>query len=212
LPRASRAVFAEPPSLFRPNLERAIIGASARRMRAEGDLDAPAIVRMIARMDLPRPLPRRLVPSMRGGVQVIVDRSEWMAPFHADTARLVARFRSVVGEGIEELWVPDVPPDVMAPTADGTSRWTAPKPGTAVVVVSDIGRAADRRGRRSQRGAWQAFLRAIKSGGFDPLVIVPGRQGSYVDADRAPEHAPLLGWDRTARVADVGRLPRRRSR
>jgi len=195
------------PPLFKRERERALLAAVARRLRAEGEFDVPGLVQKLARLDLPSQLPRRRIPSIRGGVQLLIDRSNWMAPFHEDTTRLVDRFRAVVGDALEELSVTEAPPEVIATGGDATPRpWTPPRTGVAVVVVSDLGRTAYLRHHHRHRLGWHAFIQQVRSAGFDPIVIVPGRRGSYVETDQTLRQTLLLGWDRAARVAEVAQF------
>ena len=121
-------------------------------------------------------------------------------------ARLGGFFREVVGESLAELHVYEGPDELFAPNNDTAQSWTPPPPGTAVVVVSDLGRAARRRGQRRSRAAWQALLASMQEASCEPVVLVPGRSEHYAELDRALRYTLLLGWDRGARVARVAQF------
>lgn len=203
LDRAAASPRAPAAPLFVPERERALLAAIARRPRAEGEIDAPALIALLARRLLPRALPRRWVPSLRGGVQLILDQSPFMAPFAEDVERLVARMRAVVGAAAGVLWVTELPPLVLASGAEEPRRWAAPPLRTAVVIVSDLGRAARRRGRRTPGAAWHDLLREMTEAGLNPVVLAPGRAASYRADGPLPRRALLLGWDRAARLAEI---------
>jgi hypothetical protein len=124
-----------------------------------------------------------------------------MLPFRDDVAMLAARLRNVVGEGLVEFRVPALPPEMTA-RRDRTRRsWSAPRPGTGIVIVSDLGRSAERAGRIGPRAAWSAFLGDVEAKGFAPVVLVPGRRSSY--AGYSLRRTLLFGWDRAARLVEV---------
>ncbi len=208
--RAAPPVLAAP--LFPPVRERALLGAMARSPRAEGELDVPHLITLLASGRPPRVIPRRRVPSLRGGAQVIVDRATWMMPFHAETARLVERLRLVAGESLEVVDVPELPPAVLTARADEPARWQPPRTGTAIIVISDLGRTASVARWRHPREAWRGFLATIRTAGFAPLVVVPGRASSYAVFDGARRDALLVSWDPTARLADIVRYRKAKAR
>jgi hypothetical protein len=195
--------------LFRIERERALLAAAARRRRPDGGVDRDALVVAIARRTFPRRIPQREVTSLRGGVQLLVDRSEWMQPFATDVDRVVDRMRFVVGPSLQELVIDEHPPWVRWAQADDLFEWQPPAPGTALVVISDLGRVARRRGRRGLERAWRELLHHAQTT-LDPVVIVPGRKSAYAEIDAALREATLIGWDRDARVAELSRRGRRR--
>jgi hypothetical protein len=201
----------EPEPMFEPRRERALLSAICRTRRPEGRIDVPRLVAHMSRLHVPRVLPRLLVPSLAGGLQLIVDVSPWMAPFDADVTRLIARLRDVTGELTDLLSIPKLPPYTRHGD-DESVEWTPPRAGTAVVIVSDLGRAALLQRKRAPRAAWIAFVTTIRAAGFSPLIVVPGQKTSYPDVDRQLRHTLLLGWDRRARVAEAANFRKGRGR
>jgi hypothetical protein len=208
LKRATLAPRPPSPPLFPPLRERALLAATARTMRDDGGIDVVAVVDAIAHLRLPRPLPRTRTPSLRGGAQLVIDAGPWMAPFTEDAAHLRSRLREVVGESLEELLVPALPPLVRSPDAPDPRAWMPPRPRTAIVVVSDLGRVAERQGRTGGTTAWMAFLADMEAAGFAPIVLVPGRGASYPRGRL--RRTLLLGWDRRARVLEIAQFVRDR--
>jgi hypothetical protein len=132
-----------------------------------------------------------------------------MTPFTGDVSRLVERVHSIAGAAVDELSI-DLPPRVIGKT-DGAARvWFAPPVGTAIMIVSDLGRAAHLRNRVVARLEWLALLRRMQSAGFDPVVIVPGRRAGYADVDLSLRRTLLLEWDRSARITQVVQFRRGR--
>ena len=212
LPRSESDVTPPPPPLFSPERERALLAAICRTLRPEGDIDVERTVDGISRLQLPRVLPRLRIPSMSGGLQVLIDQSRWMAPHRTDLACLAIRLREVVGDLMQHLVVSELPPAVRAPHEDEARPWEPPRAGTAIVIVSDLGRAALRDKKRAPRRAWVSFVGRMRASGFAPMVIVPGRTASYLDVDRELKHTLLLGWDRRTRIAEASRFRKERVR
>lgn len=201
-----------PPPLFSPERERALLAAICRTLRPEGDIDVARAVDGLSRLQVPKVLPRLRIPSLGGGVQVVIDQSPWMAPYHADLAHLVLRLRDVAGDLMEHLVVGELPPTVHAPHEDVGRPWGPPRRGTAIVIVSDLGRAALRDKKRAPRRAWVALVDKMRAAGFAPMVIVPGRTASYSDVDRELKYTLLLGWDRRTRIVEASRFRKERAR
>lgn len=191
------------PPLFAPERERALLSSAARTLRSDGDIDVDAWVEAAARLLLPRWLPRQRIASLRGGVQLIIDQSAWMMPFAQDVHRVVARLRAVVGGVLQEQRVRELPPNIYTSTTNSVERWVPPLPGTAIMIVSDLGRAALQCGRLGPRMAWQGFLRALETANFESVVLVPGRASQYIDIEHNPHRTLLLDWDRSARVSEL---------
>lgn len=212
LSRPAADLTSPPPPLFSPERERALLAAICRTLRPEGDIDVARVVDGLSRLQLPKVLPRLRVPSLTGGLQVVIDQSPWMAPYRADLARLVLRLRDVAGALMEHLVVKELPPEVHAPHEDAGQPWVPPRRGTAIVIVSDLGRAASRDKKRAPRRAWVALVGRMRAAGFAPMVIVPGRSTSYADVDRELKHTLLLGWDRRTRIAEASRFRKERVR
>ena len=204
LPRPKAHVLPSPASLFEPLRERAILAASARSHRAEGPIDIAAVVEAMTRCRPLAVLPRLRIPSLRGGVQLVIDRSPWMAPFAADVDALRRRLIGVIGAAVEEIRVR---------AADGAGfelrpAWT-PRRGVPVVIVGDLGRAALRSGREAPGVFWADLAHRASAADAEVVAVVPGRRASYDSV--IPPGINVVSWDRSTRVVDAaaGRRARR---
>ena len=88
---------APPEPLFAPLQHRGIVSAALATRVAEGPLDVGRILRDLAALRPLRRVPRRSVPTLRRGVQVLVDISPAMAPYAVDADALAAAVREVAG-------------------------------------------------------------------------------------------------------------------
>jgi hypothetical protein len=143
-PKADAARLPDPPSLFVPARTRSILVAALSVSRPEGRIDVPALVQHVARGAVPTRVPRRPVPSLAYGVQLLVDRSPAMRPYRRDARALEADVRRVVGAArLDVLRFAGSP--WRGAGRGSKRRWTSyaddhvPPPGTSVLCVTDLG-------------------------------------------------------------------------
>jgi len=196
----------QPEPLFVPTHERALVATAVKTLRPDGGVNVLALVDSVCRRAFPRVLPRLVVPSMHGGLQLIIDRSSWLQPFRGDIVSLARRFRDVAGAAIEELHVREAPPLMARPGDDEERAWKVPARGTAIVIVTDLGRTARRQGRVAPAEEWRKLLKRPEVAAFDPIVIVPGRPTHYAGLTEGLPRVLVLGWDRTTRLLEIIRF------
>ncbi|MFD4676460.1 hypothetical protein ACFWNN_42530 [Lentzea sp. NPDC058450] len=186
---------ARPPHhrLLPPKSERAILQAILSHRVPDGQIDVPRLVDMVARGRPVRTLPRLQVPTMRFGVQVLVDMSPAMDLFARDQDSLVEQVRGLVGKHAT-----DTRNFVACPLRDKGYR--PPAPGSRVLVLSDFGMG----GRpltpeRCRPREWEAFVQLLRSHECSPVGLVP------FPARRWPSWLvallPLVTWDRETTVS-----------
>ena len=107
----------------------------------EGPLDVPAIVEVLARRQVPERLPREAWPTLRFGVEVLVDTALPMRPFEGDQRQVAGRLRLVAGQQRTSVtYFADVPGRGAGPGPRRTWRpYEPPEQGTCVLVLSDFG-------------------------------------------------------------------------
>ncbi|WP_369173359.1 hypothetical protein AB5J49_37830 [Streptomyces sp. R28] len=151
--------------LLAPRSASAVTQTGAARRAPGREIDIPAVV---ADLSLGRPLlrlPARPEPTLRFGVQLLVDWGVGMQPFHRDAQELVRQVRATVGRDLTEvLYFEDCPSRGAGP-ADGRAwpSYAPPAPGTPVLLVTDLGIGghtfATRRAGRQEWEHWAGPLR-----------------------------------------------------
>jgi hypothetical protein len=176
-----------------------------------GDIDIPRLVRWLAELREVRRLPRKRQPTLRQGVQVLLDRHSSMMVFYSDQSALRPEIEGIVGrERTEILRCDRIPPTRVSELS--TSRWRPyepPPPGTPVLMVSDLGMA---RGAfppsPSLEVEWNTFLNPLMAAGNPVLALVPCALDRYPAFVRERLH--LLLWDSSTRPSDARRARKER--
>ncbi|MER5597103.1 hypothetical protein [Streptomyces sp. NPDC002265] len=195
--------------LLVPQWTSAIIRALLSRQVCEGEVDIPALIATLAHGRPVTTLPRHPVPTLRHGVQVLIDRGAGMQLFRRDQDAILARVRAVVGSALVEVgYFSDAPQRGTGPGA----RWTrttyrVPQKGRRILLLSDLGLGGPaRHTRRGTREEWEKFALLVERAGCSAVALSP------YPADRwaawMPNTLPLVSWDRSSRPGRLGvRLP-----
>ncbi|TCO52942.1 hypothetical protein [Actinocrispum wychmicini] len=197
LPSAASVVRREPPHvpLFRLGAARGILQATVSRAEADGEVDVPAVLRFLAAAKpLPR-LPRRQRPTLRYGVQLLIDHARGMSLFERDQATLRVDLTRLVGAAAMSVWHFEGTPEVGL----DDEPYHLPAART-VVVVSTFG-ARPAYDSSFAPGQWAALVDAWRRHGIKPVALAP------VPRDRFPHWLtalmPVVTWDRSTTVAAV---------
>ena len=197
LPAASTASRPPAPApVFSTNRRRAILTAAIATRVPEGRLDMHAIITAAVRRQPLTQLPRLFRPTIRRGVQVLVDRGASLAPFRRDQDELVAHLREILGKGrleVFEFW--DLPHranasldsdgnvadtdaaavggGAAAPEDNQPPRWRAPRPGTPVLILSDFSIGARVYHDTISTSQWLRFAADLRETGSAAVGLVP---------------------------------------
>jgi hypothetical protein len=209
MPALSRARPTEPvvpDSLLDPSQERAILGALAATRVDDGTVDIDQLVDRLARAEPATRLPMRSSWGLRRGLQVLVDRTEAMAPFAADVPYLLDRLDHLlppdrlrrgafVRAPLEEVRIRGVP----------RAPWRPPAAGTAVLVVSALGVGVGSVGDTGPGEAeWLEFADRAARAGVHLRTLVPYRPGWWPPSLIAPMRC--IHWDRRTTAGIVRRV------
>jgi hypothetical protein len=171
---------------------------------AEGPLDVPAIVEVLACRRVPDRLPREAWPTLRFGVEVLVDVGLPMRPFEGDQLQVIRQLRTIVGEQLTSVrYFADIPARGAGPGPRRTWRpYEPPDPGTRVLILSDFGLGGPvPHPRRSQPDEWRSLIGELRRRDCDAVGLLP------VPAGRWPAWLlaliPLICWDRAATAGRV---------
>lgn len=199
--------------LFVPRWMRGIVSAAAATTAPRGPLDLAAIVRIISSGTTFRTIPRLPAPATARAFQLLVDSSEAMLPFTYDLAWTVERILAIAGRDRTRVLAFEVRGEFVAGSG-ARFEWTpypetnAPLPGTAVILLSDlgIGRVPFRPWLPPER--WVALVRALQKRDANVVAFVPYPPHRWPRQLR--DVLPIVQWDpkTTARAVRrvVGRL------
>ena len=190
--------------LLAPRGAAAILQATTARKTAEGPLDVPAIVDLLARRQVLGRLPRAVKPTLRFGVEILVDLGLSMRPFAGDQTQVVAQVQAVVGtQRTSVTYFADAPGrGAGSGPPRGWRPYKPPERGTRVLVLSDFGIGGPRLyGQRSQPEEWRELVGDLRREECDAVALLP------VPPDRWPPWLsallPLVCWDRTTTVGTI---------
>jgi hypothetical protein len=193
--------------LLQPRLFASILIGLAQTFRRDGDIDVGATVDTIARRRPLTAVARHLQPTVRMGVELLLDRSEAMTPFEPDMEQLVVACQRVLGAGVRVRSF-DERPTFAGEGAE--SRWTTyapPAAGTPVIAVTDFGIA---RGAIGLADDWLAVSGMLRRAGCPLVALVPW------PARRHPQwlkrRIPIVEWDRGTTMRSLREVARSRSR
>ncbi|WP_105971620.1 hypothetical protein [Streptomyces geranii] len=196
-PTAERVPLPHLPLLV-PRWTSAILRAMLSLQVREGPVDIPALIDTLAHGRPVARLPRRPVPTLRYGVQVLVDRGVGMQPFRRDQDQLVGQIRTVVGSGLVEVgYFSDLPQHGTGPGARWTrTAYTPPEAGRRILLLSDLGLGGPPDNpHRALRTDWEEFVGLVTRAGCSVVALSP------YPPERWPgwmtRLLPLVSWDRT---------------
>ena len=156
----------------------------------------------MARAEPVRQLPRLHRPTLRRGVQVLVDRSQAMIPYARDQAELQEEIRAVVGKencqvlrfvGCPLRGAGTGPKKSWYSTPAGTYR--VPPPQTVVLLLTDLGIGGPVFEHDSADvPEWLEFAAQLRQAGYRLIAFVPYK------ASRCPRQLAdaitVIQWDR----------------
>lgn len=203
--QTSARIALEP--LFVPRWTRAIVSASLSARTADGPLDVDRIVARLARALPVFEMPRLPWPTVRLGVQLLIDTSDGMLPYSRDVDQITAAIGRVIGRDRCEILAFEGAPTRGAGgglrSTWGTS-YEPPRRPRPVAVVTDLG--IGRPGAPGQRATtreWLTFIDEARRAGCPVVAFVP------YPLTRVPvalmRAAAVVSWDRSTSIRDVHR-------
>ncbi|HEX8704270.1 MAG TPA: hypothetical protein VF815_35895 [Myxococcaceae bacterium] len=205
------------PPLIEPRKRTPILAAALATHVPEGRPLIEPMIQAISRALLLTELPRRSRPTLRRGVQVLVDVGEGLIPFDADVRTLVEGVRRSVGQARTEVLsftgspLRGVGTDV---SVDG-QPWRPPMQGTPLLILTDLGLGGPATSfHRAYAAEWARFAESAHHAQCPPVVLVPYPPERWPRTLRG--RLTLLHWDRGTTAGAVrhrrGARPRGTSR
>ena len=195
--------------LLIPEWTRAILSAALSTSGDDGAVDIEAIVPKIATRSRIDRLPRFPYPTMRRGVQLLLDRGPALVPFArdqdwlAEQVQLVGRSDSV-----------EVAEFFACPSREGTVDdegksvgYKTPRPGTAVLVMTDLGIGRPPGWTEwASEAEWLEFALLLRKAGCPLVALVPYSSDRWPPALAAS--MMILTFDRATAASTVRRVVR----
>jgi len=199
--------------LFRPLQERSILSVALATYTEDGPLDSDRLIEAIARGEVLQKIFRIAWPTLRRGIQLLIDRSDAMMPFAEDQEQLLHAIQLVAG--IDKTAVMGFAGSPKRGTGEGPitdwKTYQSPPPGTLVVLISDLGIGRGRSlGERADVSEWHAFALDVRRAGCRLVAFVPYAQHRW-----STELQPLLTmipWDRSTTANTIRSLMMSRSK
>jgi hypothetical protein len=214
-PGTGEASLAPPPltPLLTPQWTRAVTSTLARTWVDSGEFDVAKLVDVVTGLRPISRVPRRPLPTVRRGVQLLVDVGEAMMPFWRDQELMAATARRVIGDDlVTELRFVGSPLAGCWSLRSGVpGPYHPPASGTPVLLLTalNIQRPPTVRDRASD-DEWLAFVSMVRHAGCAVTALVPYTKDRW---PRALERVlPMICWDRSSDVRSVLRIARARQR
>ena len=211
------AALAIEPSLFTSHWRRALLSTALSIPTRDGPIDADAVVRRVAAGLALTELPRLLLPTMRHGVQLLIDSRAGMRPYAADQERMRRHVAQVAGrDGLRVAWFSGCPARGIEPeerrAADivddldwEPEAYQPPLRQAPVLLLSDLGiGAVGRCPDRADEQEWLQFACRVRDNGNRLLAFVPFPPRRW--PPRLRRLMTLIEWDRATSVGDIRRV------
>lgn len=194
-------------TLFLPNWTRTILSSALSTYRNIGPIDVDNVVHRISKAEPIRKIPRIQCPSMVKGVQVLVDQSKALEPFHHDITYLKREIRNVAGkEGTQFLGFLGCPLwGVRESKMKDLVDYIPPSHGKTVLLLTDLGIARNPDiTTRAGVSEWSSFADLVNRAGCSLIVFVP------YPIERWPKSLinkmKIIQWDRKTSAITIPRL------
>lgn len=210
LPSKVSDPFSEPlEPLLAPNYSRAIISRLACQILPRGEIDIDSIIGSIEKSLPFTTVPRRRLPSLALGVQLLIDTHEGMQPFSMDIRDLLGEILCTVGwDRVQVLRFKGCPSwGIQCHPLQDDDRYHLPAAGCPVLIITDLGISAVRdASARSSMADWIDFIDRLKRNDTRVTVLIP----------YASKHWPktlsgdmnMVVWDRSTTATSLRRQHR----
>lgn len=190
--------------LLAPIWTRAII---TKILSVDASYGVPDIQKLVEIISHNRPLdqiPRRLLPTLRKGVQVLIDNGPGLVPFLRDQMSLLEQLKLVVGPDRVQIWE-FVGTPLKHAVSIGTSNvqgYRLPAPGTPLLMLTDLGIAVPPfEVEVTAPDEWLEFVHYVRQAGYRLQVLTPYAPIRYSRALK--RLMKIIQWDRGTSVSTV---------
>lgn len=190
--------------LLAPLWTRAII---TKMLSVETSDGLPDIAKLIEIISSNRPLkeiPRLSLPTLRQGVQVLIDRGPGLVPYLRDQRLLLEQLELLVGKDQVHLWefvgTPLKHADAVSPLPHSSYR--LPPSGMPILMLSDLGIGAPPfEAEVATPEEWLEFVMKVREAKYELLILTPYPPIRCPSALK--DHVRIIQWDRETSVSTV---------
>lgn len=194
-------------TLFLPNWTRAILISALSTYKNFGSIEIDEIINRISINEPLKQIPRRPLPTMVHGVQVLIDRSEALEPFYQDQTHLKSAIRKVAGSDrtkiMEFMGCPSW--GVRAAKCDDWSDYHPPASRTTVLLITDLGILHNPYiSNRAGVSDLLRFAAIVRKAGCSLVAFVPYPPARW----QKPLHdaMTIIQWDRTTSTSTIQQI------
>lgn len=155
---------------------RSILSDFLSTMAQNGEIDTIKIIDLLVQGRALNELPRRNLPTLRKGVQILVDISESMIPFKRDQEHIMKEIASILpADCIEILYFEGAPSwGVYSDMSDEIKPYAPPMSGTPILMLTDLGIGHPPHiNNQSLIAEWMRFAQGIHSDKQPIVALVP---------------------------------------
>jgi hypothetical protein len=190
--------------IFAPRAERAILSAAIAVQSRTGQVDLDGLIdRLVHRKFIDR-LPRRPLPTLKHGVQLLLDRSESMLPYFDDLEALEARVRQLAGRSrcVSRQFKGSPLSRQRFQQSSQPLKLVSQVP---ILIASDFGIGAPLLSRdRARPGDWARFVRQARTRQCPLVALIPHKPRFWPDWALAA--FLCIHWDRSTTAGDLRKV------
>jgi hypothetical protein len=197
------ALQAHSDSLLHPIWRRSILGQLLSTHYHTGPVDILRLIDMLVRLEKIDMLPSLPVPSLRRGVQILVDYSEAMVPFRGDQEELRDAIIDLVGvDRSDTLYFVGTPELAgIGPQMDWLPYYP-PQPGTPIVLLTDLGIGQTNVvSEHASVEDWLTFAAPLHDAGYPVIAFVPYATRRWPAQLR--RSIRMIFWDQSTTITTV---------
>ncbi len=190
--------------IFVQRSERAILSAAIAVQSQTGQVDLDSIIDHLVYLKFIHRLPRRPVPTLKYGVQLLLDRSESMLPYFDDLQALEVSLKQIAGRS--RCWSRSFKGTPLSPQRFQKN----PQPlklinRVPILIASDFGIGAPLLSRdRARPGEWKRFAQLARNKRCPLVALIPHKPRLW--PEQALANFLCIHWDCTTTAGDLRKV------
>ena len=190
--------------LLAPIWTRAIITKLLSVDASSGVPDIQKLVEIISRNRPLEQIPCQFLPTLRKGVQVLIDNGPGLVPFLRDQISFLEQLKLVVGPDRVQIWefVGTPLKHAVSTGASSVHGYRLPAPGTPLLMLTDLGVAVPPfEADVTAPDEWLEFVHYVREAGYRLQALTPYAPTRYSRALK--RLVKIIQWDRGTSVSTV---------